>query len=330
MRKPKIFTKPATILFCAVIGICLLALTGHAHAQNFSVPVSVNWTDGVNACDGSVNGQSQDYYYAVAGDSVTFNITNASQYPMDINISETGQTAYNVTLQPGGTASPSFPVNAQIDLMADGTPGDPCQSGHGGPGHYFVEAASGTVTCSLSNNQAWTLQLNFSGITNSLSVNKNGVFVENLNPPGSYFNGPIGFNADAAAATFTINETANGSSRQIGQVGCPAKTVAAPVTLKPSTNQPPTTPTTTSPSASAPVAPNQSTPAESKSNPSSVQTQATASTTAKTLSTKLDRYMAIGVPVTLSALISVWILNLFGIRLKIDRLIKRLRHKTVN
>src|SRR4051812_2992781 len=93
--KTKIFSLTLAIILGSFGGL----FAGHASAQGLTIPANLDWNDGVSACTGTVNGQTQYFYNAVLGDSATFNITNVSStYTIDVVITETGQATYSKTL----------------------------------------------------------------------------------------------------------------------------------------------------------------------------------------------------------------------------------------
>jgi len=140
-------------------------LFGHAHAESLTTPANILWSDN-GTCVGTINGQESSYYGAVAGDNITFSITNSSsQLNVTVTITESGQNTYTNTLLPGDTANPTFPVNSEVTLGVDGAN---CQSQHGGPAYLFVEAASGSMSCSIANNQVWTVSMDYTGVLNTV------------------------------------------------------------------------------------------------------------------------------------------------------------------
>ena len=160
----------------ALIGMSSLAFVNHVHAQSLTIPASIDWYDTTQSCTGTINGQSSYFYPAVAGDTATFNITNhSSQYILTVDITESGQSTYTKTLAPGGTASATFPVNSEITLAANG---NACQSGHGGPAILQVEATTGTLSCSIQDNQVWTVAVNYSNIFQSASLYRGDTYVQ--------------------------------------------------------------------------------------------------------------------------------------------------------
>src|SRR5579863_3469092 len=105
-RRP--FTNRRALPFLAITLVCLTLPLAHVHAQDLSTPANIVWTDN-GSCVGTVNGQVQSHYAAVANDSITINITNSSsQLSVSVQITESGQSTYTATLLPGGTANPTF------------------------------------------------------------------------------------------------------------------------------------------------------------------------------------------------------------------------------
>jgi hypothetical protein len=253
MLKTKTFAKLLAPVLLSAAVIALLAFLGRVHAQSLGVNVNVDWNNGATSCDGTVNGQSQDYYAAISGDSASIHVTNTSStVTMDISISESGQSTYSTTLAPGGSTTHVMPANSLIELFADGHSGSPCTSGHGGPGYFAVEAASGSVKCSISNNQVWSVSVNYSGIFGNASLYRGGTFVAPFN---GIKNDQLGvteqFSAMTTAATYNLYYGSNNSARLLGSANCPAKTVATTKssgttsTPKAKTTTPTTTTTTT-------------------------------------------------------------------------------------
>jgi len=236
MRIPKSFTNIWTLLFIAVVAAESLSVFSPVQAQSLAVPVNLNWIDGSSSCYGTANGETQDYYGAIAGDSVTFNVTNSSAYNLDVTITESTQTAFSTTLKPGGTASPTVTVNAETVLLADGSA---CSSGHGGPGAFDVEAATGSVTCTIQNNQVWTVASNYSGIFGTATLYRDSTYVQQFaGIKGSILNESTQFSAMSTPATYSLYYGSSSSARLLGQTTCPAKTsttATAPSTTPKST-----------------------------------------------------------------------------------------------
>lgn len=246
MRTKQTITKLLALAYVAVVIISHLALFSHAQAQNVSTDVNLDWVDGASSCYGTANGQTVAYYGAVSGDSITLHLNNVSATEViTVDVSETGQTTYSHAILPGTSVSPVFPVNSEISVLANGVT---CTSGHGGPGAFYVEAAAGSMTCSIANNQVWTVSINYSGIINTASLYRDGTFVDSFtNFKNNSLNVPVQFAAMSTAATYYLYYGSNNSSRLLNQATCPAKSTAAPsssTTPKPSTTATPTTPTT--------------------------------------------------------------------------------------
>lgn len=108
MRKYKNI-KPLQILLLALFVIASsIFVTPHAHAQNLSTNVNLDWIDGSSSCYGTANGQAQAYYGAVSGDNITLHVTNVSStYRISVDISESGQSTYSTSLSPGSSVSPN-------------------------------------------------------------------------------------------------------------------------------------------------------------------------------------------------------------------------------
>lgn len=231
------------LLILVLIGISAAVPISRAGAQSLSVDVNLDWIDGTT-CYGTANGQPQAYYGAIVGDTVTLHIKNvSSSYNINVSVTESGQSTYATTLTPGSSASPTFPVNSEIAVEGDGSV---CSSGHGGPGYFAVEAAKGSVSCSLQSNQVWQVNLNFANIINSTSLYRGGTRVDSFaTPKGSALDFPVSFAAQTSAATYYLYYGSSSSSRLLGQATCRAKTASttAPASAsasKPSSSQPST------------------------------------------------------------------------------------------
>ncbi len=248
MRSNKKIQKLFSALVLISITVLLIQLH-HVNAQNTTINVSFDWVDGASSCSGTANGQTQAYYSGVAGDSATLHVTNASStYSMTIDITESGQSAYSTTLSPGSSVSPVFPINSEITIQGNGTV---CTSGHGGPGSFYVEAASGNMSCSIQNNQTWTVSFNYSNILGYATAYKDGTYVYQFNKSSvGAINTPLQFAAQSTPATYYLYYSSNNSGRLIGQASCPAKVT----TSSPTSSTKPTSTTSNSPTNAAPSA----------------------------------------------------------------------------
>lgn len=216
------------LLIFLLVGVTGAILYIGAHAQSLSVDINLDWVDG-SSCYGTINGHASDnpiYYPAVKGDTLSLHLVNASStYTITTNVEQSGQTTATVTLPPNNSTTVPVPVNSEITVFDDG---NVCASGHGGSGVYFIEVASGDMSCTILNNQVWQINFNFTGIANDTSLYRGTTFVDAFNiPKAGQQDFPVAFSAQSSAATYYLYYGSNSSSRLLGQATCPAKSTAA-------------------------------------------------------------------------------------------------------
>ncbi|MGZ6005234.1 MAG: hypothetical protein ACXWLH_03710 [Candidatus Saccharimonadales bacterium] len=255
MPKTKIITKLLAVIAIAIVGLAGARLLGNSHAASLTVNVNMNWVDGSSSCYGTANGQTQAYYGAIKGDSVNVHITNVSTYSINLSVYGTG-LAEGYTIPAGGTLDKTWTANMDITLENNG---GPCTSGHGGPGVFYIYAATGSISCSLSSNQVWTIRLGYNSLAGNTSLYRGGIYVEKFNVSGSSLYSTVQFAATTSATTYKLYYGSTNSSRLLGQTTCPAKTATA------ATSTPKTT-TSSKTTKSAPANPSNSSPAATTSN----------------------------------------------------------------
>ena len=242
MRKTKTFAKLlAPFLLAAFVAIPLMHFK-QAQAQSLTANVNFVWVDGTSSCYATANGQTQAYFAAVKGDSVTIHVANTSSTAsLDIHIDISGHTNYSTTLVPSGSVNKIYTANSLIEVFADGSAGSPCTSGRGGPGYFAVEPAAGSVSCKITDNQVWNVSVNYSNVFGNASLYRGSTFVAPFN---GIKNGQLveseQFSAMATAATYNLYYGSNNSARLLGHATCPAKSATSSGTSG-STSKPGTT-----------------------------------------------------------------------------------------
>src|SRR5205085_6428384 len=117
---------------------------------------------------------------------------------------------------PLGSVSTSFPVSSDITLFVDSPNppnANPCQAMKGGPGDMYVLAAHGNMSCSIQNNQVWTVSVNYYSISNTVTLYRGSTYVDQFtNNKNSQLSVPVQFSAQSAAATYYLYNGSDSSA----------------------------------------------------------------------------------------------------------------------
>jgi hypothetical protein len=104
-------------------------------------------------------------------------------------------------------------------------------SGNGNVTNFWIEGASGSLSCSLSNNKVWDVTGQYDSVTNPITLYRGTTSVASVQ---SYQGGPgvgnanvdLQFSGETSSATYYLYDGSSSADTLIGQASCPAIVVA--------------------------------------------------------------------------------------------------------
>jgi hypothetical protein len=233
------------------------------HAASYNFTASETWD--ASSCTGTVNGapqtnsESQAWEYVNNGDQINLTVTNSSSQTLGVSVSGPGQSTPREYISPSTSANYDVTVSNDIEVEVISTT---C-SGDGNVTNFWIEGASGSLSCSLSDNNVWNVSGQYNGVENPTLYRGSSYVATIQNDKGGPGVGgadvDLQFSGETSSATYYLYDGTDSTDPLIGQAACPAIAVAAasPPASNNSTksttptSSPTTTPTTVSPAPAA-------------------------------------------------------------------------------
>lgn len=218
-----------------------------AFAQTKDYTVGESWSG--MSCTGSVSTDSdsgQSIYDGLdTGDTVDLGVANDSttQY-VKVTISGPSIATTTITIAPGSESTDNtFTVPQYLDVDAVSTASS-CASQSSNYSYLTFLAGSGSLTCSISDNQVWNIGGDFNDVVYQTTLYRGGTYVDEFDAKDNQMSADSQFSAQSTAQTYYLYNGSSSADALIGQVACPAKSTST-VSSTPSTTTT-STPTTTS------------------------------------------------------------------------------------
>lgn len=215
-----------------------------------------------------LNGQQTSTYYFDGGSSVNFNFSNGTTN--DFYLCAKGLSQH-ITPASGYTLSMTANAESEFSVVLSSVG---CSSGTGNPAYLYVDGASGSLSCSVTDGKVWNISGQYSYVPQSIYLYQGSTYVGDIQAvsgSGNYFNANVTeqFSGETSAATYYLYDGTSSSDALIGQATCSAITAAASTSTSSSQTLPQTGPSSTSPSSSSP----KTTPSSAKAKTNAVNKQ---------------------------------------------------------